>query len=57
MNINTKDFEGDCPMTIENVKKYDITDSLEKIFCSLGCSVKCGELLMARIQHARKGER
>jgi len=57
MNINPKDFEGDCPMTIENVKKYGITDNLEKTFCNLGCSVKCGELLMARMQHTRKGGR
>ena len=55
MNINSKDFVGDCPMTVENAKKYDITEEIEKTFCSLGCSVKCSELLVARIQHTRKG--
>jgi len=55
MNINPGDFIDDCPMTDPNVEKYEISDNMQKAFCGLGCSIECGELLIARLNHMKRG--
>lgn len=39
-----------CPMTIENVKKYGLSDKEVSAFCNQGCSVICHELFVKRFR-------
>jgi len=32
-----------CPMTIANIKKYELTEKAQIRFCSFGCSTACGK--------------
>jgi len=33
-----------CPMTIENIEKYKLSNNQIKVFCKEGCSIICVEL-------------
>lgn len=47
--------KANCPMTLENIAKYNIKDSFVKKFCSYGCSPICDELLIQHME--RRGYR
>jgi len=40
--------EGQCPMTIEHCKEYNVTDGMAKRFCSENCCPICGELFLKK---------
>jgi uncharacterized protein YutD len=54
MKVDYKDFQGNCPMTVENIKKYNIKDSYIKRFCGYGCSPICNEVLIQHIERSGK---
>ena len=35
-----------CPMTVEAVERYRLTEKEVKAFCALGCSVECEKLFL-----------
>ena len=45
-----------CPMTIENCKKYHVSDAMAKRFCSGGCSDVCGHQFFERFGKRGEGD-
>lgn len=39
-----------CPMTIDNCKRYGITERQTKSFCDRGCLVKCDKEFEAKFK-------
>ena len=52
--------DGKCPMfdkEVLNLYSHIINDRFMKILCSLGCSVKCGEILKQELDKNGQKER
>ena len=45
-----------CPMTNENIKKYNLTRNQIQRFCDLGCSVDCNAIFEKQFNKQRLEE-